>query len=246
MQLIAHRGSPADRRAENTVPAVLAAFAAGADGVEVDLRLTADGVLAACHDSDLTRVAGSPVSVAASTWAALRAGAGEVPLARVEWVLAAASGRPVVLELKPAPARAADVLAERLAGLARAGLPLDLTVSSFDRRLLDAVRRTAPARLGLRTALLGGPGLPPLPLLRRALQGGHDAIHPHVDALLAGPEAVVAARGCGVTVTPWTVNDPVQARHCLELGVAAVITDAPQAVRRLLAGAESGQRAVVM
>lgn len=244
MRLLAHRGSPGTDLVENTVPAVLAAFTAGADGVEVDLRLTADGVLAVCHDADLRRVAGRPAPVHETAWDVLRTVAGEVPLARLEWVLAAAAGRPVVLELKPGPTRAATVLADRLTDLAAAGLPLEVTVSSFDRRLISALRRAVPQELGVRSALLGAPGRAPLSLLRQSLRSGHDAIHPHVDDLLAGEEAVAAARGCGVDVVPWTVNDVLQLRRCADLSVPAVITDVPGAARRQVSARR--QRAVVM
>ena len=40
------------------IAAVNAAYSSGADGVEVDLRLTADGVLALSHDADLRRLTG--------------------------------------------------------------------------------------------------------------------------------------------------------------------------------------------
>ena len=241
MRLIAHRGSPGPSVTENTVAAGSAALDAGADGVEVDLRLTADGVLALCHDADLRRVAGRPLLVHASPWTDLRAAAAEagVLLARVEWLLAAAAGRPLVLELKasPAPAaRVAGVLVQRLRGLHAAGLPLAVTVSSFDPALVRAVREIAPAHLGVRTALLGRPGCLPLAVLRQALAAGHDELHPHVDDLLEHPSVVAAAAARGVAVVPWTVNAPAAVRRCALLGVDAVITDLPERSRLALQG----------
>lgn len=234
MRILAHRGAPAPGTLENSVAAVSAALAAGADGVELDLRLTADGVLAVCHDQDLRRVAGVPLPVAGTEWERLREAAPQ--LARVEWVLAAAAGRPVVLELKTAPVRSAQVLVERLLGLHAAGLPLDVTVSSFDAALVRAVRTLAPPVLGVRTALLGDAGCLATAVLRRAALGGHDQVHPHVRDLLANPETVAAARAAGVAVVPWTVNAPKALRRCALLGVAAVITDVPQAARAAVAG----------
>lgn len=234
MRILAHRGSPATGTAENTVPAVSAALAAGADGVEVDLRLTADGVLAVCHDADLARLTGRPLPVHRSPWGVLvtAAAAHSVPLARVEWVLAAAAGRPVVLELKPTPvprARVVAVLAERLAGLAAAGLPTSVTVSSRDAALMRAVRAAVPPPV--RTALLGLPGQDPAGVLRRAARCGHDEIHPYVEDLLQRPAAVAEAAAYGVGVVPWTVNSDRALRRCADLGVAGVITDVPHAAR---------------
>ncbi|QFG69583.1 glycerophosphodiester phosphodiesterase [Ornithinimicrobium pratense] len=66
--VIAHRGLVGPDRPENTLAAVEAAFAADADGVEVDLRLTADGVLVLSHDADLRRLTGIPLPVVSSSW----------------------------------------------------------------------------------------------------------------------------------------------------------------------------------
>ncbi|WP_245194784.1 glycerophosphodiester phosphodiesterase [Kitasatospora phosalacinea] len=55
MRAVAHRGDPYLHR-ENTLPAVSAALAAGADAVEVDVRLTRDGVPVLLHDHTLERL----------------------------------------------------------------------------------------------------------------------------------------------------------------------------------------------
>jgi glycerophosphoryl diester phosphodiesterase len=236
VRILAHRGSPTPSTVENTVPAIAEALAAGADGVEVDLRLSADGVLVVCHDPDVRRVTGRDLDVAGSSWEALRAG---TALARVEWVLAAAAGRPVVLELKappPAPrarARTVEALAERLAALHDMGLPMEVTVSSFDASLARLARAKLSGRT--RTALLGRPGVRVSSLLRQALAAGHDEVHPHVLDTLAVPKAVAAAHALGLAVVPWTVNGRGALRRCVDLGVDAVITDVPVTARQLLA-----------
>lgn len=232
MRILAHRGSPTSTILENSIPAISGALAGGADGVEVDLRLTADGVLAVCHDPDLGRIGLQPLPVATTAWDELRAAA--PGLARVEWVLAAAAGRPVVLELKTGPVRSAQVLVERLLVLHTAGLPMDVTVSSFDAALVRAVRMLAPAHLGVRTALLGDVGCLATAVLRRAVLGGHDQVHPHITDLLTHPETVTAAHEAGVAVVPWTVNRPQDLRRCALLGVQAVITDVPREARLAL------------
>ncbi len=55
-QVIAHRGA-SDENAEHTLGAYLKALAAGAEGLECDVRLTADGHLVCVHDRDLRRTA---------------------------------------------------------------------------------------------------------------------------------------------------------------------------------------------
>lgn len=246
MLILAHRGLVSPARPENTLAAVDAALAAGADGVEVDLRLTADGVLALSHDADLRRVAGLADAVADLPFEPLRERVlevGGVHLASAEQVLVAAVGRRVVLEVKQPPPgpgaaeRTATAVCRLLAGLQRDGLPLDVTVSSFSAELVRRVAAQAPA--ATRTALLGMPLARPTSLIRQALDAGHDEIHPHVSSLLAAPDGVRLAHTVGLAVVPWTVNRRRDIRRLARLGCHAVITDAPVDARAVLATAGS-------
>lgn len=244
MRLYAHRGSsgPArpDAPAENTVPALTACLSAGADGVEVDVRLSGDGVLVVCHDATLQRLAGSPLAVATSRWADLRTACSRsgIDLARAEQLLTTADGRPVVLEVKQPPPglvpATAQAVCTTLSTLAGDGLALDVTVSSFSPRVVAAVRDAVPAGLRVRSALLGDVVDRPSRLLRQALDAGHDEVHPNVAALLAEPGAVETAHALGVGVVPWTVNRGRALRRLAELGVDAVITDVPARARQAL------------
>jgi glycerophosphoryl diester phosphodiesterase len=64
---VAHRGDPHQHR-ENTLPSVRSALRKGADAVEVDVRLTLDGVPVLLHDRTLDRMWRHPAPVAALTW----------------------------------------------------------------------------------------------------------------------------------------------------------------------------------
>ncbi|MET0735305.1 MAG: glycerophosphodiester phosphodiesterase family protein [Microbacterium sp.] len=130
MLIIAHRGAWAETGIpEQTRAAFEAAFALGADGVECDVRLTADGEVVCHHDATAERLTGSTVAVHDARLAELRdldweatsteASGGIVTLAELIGICRAAA-RPVVLaiELKhPNPAGVAldaavlDVLA---------------------------------------------------------------------------------------------------------------------------------------
>ncbi len=112
-----------------------------------------------------------------------------------------------------------------VAGLVRRGLLGRAMVQSFD---LDAL-----ARLHRRT-----PSLRIAALYRRADSDALDVAavpafacavgihHPNVDAAF-----VAAAHGRGLAVHPWTVDDEPEARRLLALGVDALITNTPAAVR---------------
>lgn len=240
MRLYAHRGSPGSCFVENTLPAISSCLRDGADGVEVDLRLSADGVLVVCHDPTLRRLAGSRLAVSTSTWQDLRtAGDGVgVPLTRVEDVLTVMEGRPVVLEVKRPQPGAVPATVAAVVGVVGAlrsqGLPLDVTVSSFSPDVVAQVRSTAARELGVRTALLGDLRDRPTSLVRHALHAGHDQVHPHVAALLAEPTAVARAHAVGVGVVPWTVNRSTAVRRLAALGVDGIITDVPRSARLAL------------
>src|SRR3712207_1806426 len=110
MRIIGHRGTPScSLHPENTLQSIRAALDAGADGVEVDVQATRDGVLVLAHDPDLGRVlglgAGNGPVVAESTYASLRAfrlptGA-RVPTLTQALDLAAERRAFVVTEVKP-------------------------------------------------------------------------------------------------------------------------------------------------
>jgi len=71
MYISAHRAGPPPAP-ENTLAALDAAIAAGADFTEIDLQLTSDGRVVVVHDADLMRVANSPLVVTRSPYAAMQ------------------------------------------------------------------------------------------------------------------------------------------------------------------------------
>lgn len=94
---IAHRGG-ALLGPENSAEAFGQARAAGAEMVETDLRLSADGALVCLHDADLRRVAGDPRLVAETGLAELRA---VLPgLLTLEGAIAASAPIGLLLDLK--------------------------------------------------------------------------------------------------------------------------------------------------
>jgi len=237
---IGHRGSPGPGRPENTVAAVTAALDEGADGVEIDVRLTADGSLVCSHDASVTGVFGHPVYVGVSTAAELRLVRlpGGHTLGQLPEVLTAARCRRrchVVVEAKPCTdtatvRRTALALADELACFA---CDLDLTVSSFDAPLLAEIRVRLD-RLPVRTALLGHAFIPASQLLTQAMTEAHDEIQPHLFSLLKAPAVVQTAHALGLGVTCWTVNRRRHVTALSRLGVDGIITDNVSGVRAML------------
>jgi glycerophosphoryl diester phosphodiesterase len=247
-RVLAHRGLAGLGRPENSVAAVAAALTLGADGVEVDVRLSSDGVLVCSHDPHLTAADGRQVEIAGAPAAELLAldlGAGHraATLAAVLAVVGA-HGRRVVVEAKAVdlPGYAARLGRELARVLGPA--PQRVTVSSFDAALLAALQPVLRPRR-VPTALLGRPGTALTGLLRQAVDAGHDEVHPALSAVLDAPGAVATARRLGVAVTPWTVNRRSDLRQVAALGVAALITDHPARAREALGRvpADAGTRA---
>jgi glycerophosphoryl diester phosphodiesterase len=134
---VAHRGD-ARLAPENTIAAFLAALAIPAcDGLEFDVRVSADGVPVIYHDTTLERVHGRPERVDALPAAALT-NLGVPTLA--ELLVAVGRGPFLDVELKvdPGPVVVEVLAAGRGSGLANA------VVSSFTPAALERVQRLAP------------------------------------------------------------------------------------------------------
>lgn len=222
--VIAHRGLPVGAR-ENTLAAFDRAVALGADGVELDVRRTADGVLVVHHDPTLAGVV-----VARATHEEVLAAAAGVGLAvpTLGEVLARVPGAVVVdVELKE-PGYETEVLAE-VAGHRPTGA---VVLTSFHAGALARLRAADPdVPLGL---LVGTPAFALRALTRsgqviaaaRAHHVGATALAPNWRFVTVG--VLRAADRAGLPAWVWTVNSPRMLRRLLaDPRVGAVITDRP-------------------
>jgi glycerophosphoryl diester phosphodiesterase len=214
----AHRGSPdpASGVRENTLEAFFRARLLGADGVELDVRRTADGALAVHHDVEIRGL--GPVH---------ELGSRQLPesVALLPAVLDACEGLDINIELKNLPGepgfdpdeRMAREVADLVVATDRAST---VVVSSFWPGSLAAARQS---QAELTTGLLVASWFDAAEAVPLALQHGCSALHPHaslVDSALMGE-----AHGAGLSVTTWTVNDRPQLDLVASLGVDTVITD---------------------
>jgi len=221
-EIIAHRGLPREHT-ENTLASFTLAIERGADGIELDVHETADGVVVVHHDPVLPAPHGNVI--AETAYAALAdcelPGGGRVP--RLSEVLRLAGGVTTYVEVK-APGIEASVAAE----LTEA--PGAVAVHAFDHRIPVAVGTVLPAvpRGILQASYLVD--------TKHALiaTGARDLWQhwPFIDGHL-----VLAARAAGARVVAWTVNGPDDAVRLATLGVAAICTDRCDAIRRALTDA---------
>ncbi len=172
--VVAHRGASADAP-ENTLAAIDLAARQGADAVEVDARLAADGALAVVHDDTLERTTDcaealpgrAPWRVAdltAADLAAVRAGVHEgvsqaVPSLEAVIDRTRALGLGLIVELKPTAAdgalEAAVAAALHAVGDA-AWLAERVLLASFDATSLDRAAQAVGAPLPQRALILAG------------------------------------------------------------------------------------------
>lgn len=234
MQLLGHRGQACEGGApENTVDAAVAALNGGADGVEIDVRLTADGIPVCVHDPDLRRVAWSGRQIATSTYPQLRAIRlpGEHRIASLEEVLTVVAGRGLlVLDLKLH--RDAEALVGAVVEVLGRTRCRDAVVSSFAPEVLRAVRTQASK---WPCALITGPDVPAVVALSRASALRCVALHPYAKTVLADHGVAERAAERGMVLRCWTVNRSVDARLLDIAGVPAVISDDPAGLRQALA-----------
>lgn len=153
VSIVAHRGFSARHR-ENSPHAWHAAVEAGADFVEVDIRMTRDGVLVCSHDADLKRLAGRPETIAATDAAELTgivvAGAAATPTLEHLFATLPAE-QPILFDVKDERFEALDRLVAAAAASGRDGLVFGLHEIASVRRVRQ---RTGAAILGL----LASPG----------------------------------------------------------------------------------------
>lgn len=227
----AHRGASADAP-ENTLAAFRLAEQQGADGIELDVHLSRDGIPVVIHDDRVDRTTNGVGAVAelrarelrsldAGRWFAPRFSGEKIPL--LADVLAWAEDR-LLLNLEIKSLRAG----EATLALVEQYPSCHVLLSSFNHRLLLALRRKSS------TIALGFLSESPFwhLALRRAVQGGAYSFHPRED--LAGSLMIQKARRLGLAVYPWTLDDARRARTLMRQGIDGLFSNRPGALREEL------------
>jgi glycerophosphoryl diester phosphodiesterase len=208
---LAHRGDWR-RSPENSLEAFRAAVAIpGCDGVEFDVRVTADGVPVVYHDETLGRLHGRPERIDALPSDVVV----DLGVPTLEETLAFLGRRPFVdVELKvDTGASGVEILAA-----ARGPELRNAVVSSFDHRALDGVRRRAPAW----NRWLNAHDLDES-TIADAVALGCSGVSVEWHAIDA--EAVARARSAELGVAAWTVRRRSTAERLAGMGVIAVCVE---------------------
>lgn len=245
--ILGHRGA---RHAapENTLAAFELARAEGADGIELDVRLSRDGEVIVVHDATLERVSDGRDTrrvdrLSRADLDAIDVGGGEhVPDLRRVLAFCHRHSLRVNVELKSDLHPDLRTQAAQQLRLVQgcAALMRELTdpgdfvlFSSFNPLLVGALRRLVPH---VPAAWLVHEGQPRMlrATRNRAARGALrlDAVHPQGKLATADLVGEWHAQGCVVNV--WTVNDGAEARRLSDAGVDAIISDCPGSLRSSL------------
>jgi glycerophosphoryl diester phosphodiesterase len=239
--VFAHRGGSA-AAPENTAAAFEAGLAAGADGLELDVRRSSDGIVVVHHDNLLDRTTNlaGPVSqhsadVLSRADAAYHFGADRsfpfrgrgIGVPTLADVLARFRDVPVIIEVKENTFE----MARAVLDVVRAAGAVDrVCFGSFGRRVLRAIRRAEPGvatsasreevRLALyRTWCRWPVSTPPY--------SGYQVPEKAGSTRVVSPRFVEDAHRAQLGVQVWTVDTADDARRLIGWGVDALITDNP-------------------
>jgi len=250
-QVVAHRGASFDN-AEHTRRAYVEAIREGAEALECDIRLTADGHLVCVHDRDLRRIASSRGQVSTmdladldqldfaswkNPWAALDEEGTDLDpdldavltLRRLLETVADAD-RPIELAIETKhPTRYGGLverrLVEALGEFGWLGEDSPVRVMSFSYVALQRMQRLAPQ---LRLVMLIDKARH-WQMLKPVVEDRW-ILGPGIDALTRHPKFAEKMALSPHDVHVWTVNTEEQLELCCSLEVDAVITDRPRAV----------------
>ena len=239
--IVGHRGASYDAP-ENTLPSFQKAWEDGADAIEGDFHLTADGEIVCIHDATTGRVSSENLIVKESTLAALQtldvgAWKGEqwkgTKIPTISEVLATVpDGKKIYVEIKSG----IKIIPKLLEAFAQSGLSDEqIVVISFDPEVIKVFKEQRPTiranwLLVIDELVGGGISMESwlvIQMIKTIGANGISTNYHHVNQKMV--EDVLNA---GFEFHVWTVNDSEKAKNLLEMGVQSITTDMPGTVLR--------------
>src|SRR5215208_910477 len=215
-EAISHRGLRTSAP-ENSIPGFLAALDAGAEGIELDVHASLDGVVYVHHDFDFSDSSGEKRAFALSDSKEIEKSrlAGEIPIPRLDAVLEAVGTRGrVYIEIKPR-----GIENDIMRCLRRHFVGYDnYAVHSFDHRIVKRMLELIPS---VRTGILQVAY--PIDTCAAMRSAGASDLWQHAE--FVDEKLVADVKSCGGRVIVWTANDAMQWKKLAALGVDAICTD---------------------
>ena len=246
-QIFAHRGG-CDLGPENTIAAFDMGMSTGADGLELDVHLSADGVVVVHHDQTMERTTSGSGPIAAQTaheLARLDAGywfkRGEtypfrgqgIGVPTLREVLARFRGVPTIIEIKVYTAEMGEAVAREI----RRADALDyVCVAGYGLASARAARAALPGvaasaaqpevRLAVYRSILRCP-------VRRAAYHTYQVPEWAEATRIVNPRFIRHAHSADLKVQVWTVDEEADMRRLLQWGVDGLISNRPDLAVRV-------------
>jgi glycerophosphoryl diester phosphodiesterase len=245
--IFAHRGGSA-LGPENTLAAFDLGLQAGADGLELDVRLSADGVPVVHHDATLDRTTSHGGPLAARTAAELAqidagyrfAANGGFPFRKrgigipsLRGVLLRYQDVPIVIEMKVDSAEMGQAVAQDILA---AGAVDRVCIAGYGAQSAAAARAALPGAASsathpeVRLAVYRGFARWPV---RQASYGGYQVPERNGLVRFVSPRFIRDAHMAGLKVQVWTVDDERDMRRLLDWGVDGLISNRPDLAVRV-------------
>ena len=226
----AHRGA-SGYAPENTLAAFELAHQMHADGIELDIHLSKDGIPVVIHDENTNRTCKVKGLVRDMTYRELHAlkcsykfdqyTNARIPAMEEVFDLVKPTGMTINIELKTGIYFYPGIEDKILELTARCGMEDRVWYSSFNHASVCRIKELNPsAKIGF----LCADGYIDMPAYTKA--HGADAVHPALYNLQY-PDYMKQCKELGLRVHPWTVNERSHMQMCLALGVDALITNYP-------------------
>ena len=230
----AHRGGASDAP-ENTMPAFQRAIDLGYIYMETDVHVTLDGVLLAFHDDDLSRTCGRPGKISELEYSEVSQARvnGTEPIPLLDDLLSAWPNAHINIDCKSD--QALQPLETRLA---RGDLFDRVCIGSFSDKRLNHLREVFGDKLCT--------SMGPRDVTKFRLGSWVKAtskfrnIHAAQVPVSQGPLTIVdrkfveAAHRADLQVHVWTIDDPIEMKRLLDLGVDGIMTDRPAILKQIL------------
>ncbi len=227
--IIGHRGA-AGVAPENTLRSFALAIEQGADALELDIHVSADGAIVVCHDATVDRTTNGTGSIArlkiadlrtldAGSWFAPEYAGERLPLLEEVFELVPAH---ILINIEIKCPYSTEIATRLLVLLWQYERLNTSIISSFNHKTLVRLKRLQPA---LRIGLLYSANFQSHPLA--AESAGIEIYSLHPDYLHLDKEDIKAALDGGFQIFPYTLNMEADWRSLVEANVSGIITDYP-------------------
>jgi len=232
----AHRGA-SGYAPENTLTAFEKANEMHADGIELDLQMTKDGVIVVCHDEELERVSNGKGWLRDYTFDELRKlnfnqqfpDQGEMKIPTMEEVFELVKPTNMTIDIELKTGIVFYPIEEKIDEMTRRyGMEDRVIYSSFNHASMVKMKQINSSN---KVGMLYADG--PVDAVAYCRRYGFDALHPALYNIQY-PHFMEDAKAAGIMVNVWTINTEEYVKMCVDAGVDAVITNYPDMARRVI------------